>query len=113
MGGELGVSNGELGVGNGELGVTILVQKCEWLTHTLRGSSTPLGGPAGPAAGPAVSKVALFVHWPAGQPVIPRGLASRVPVDRAGTQGVDRGWPGVGRGCAGDLQIRPAQMPDR
>ena len=29
------------------MGVSILGKKCEWVTHTLRGSDTPHGGPAG------------------------------------------------------------------
>jgi len=80
------------GTGGGP-GVSILAQKCEWVTHTLRGPDTPPGGPSGGSKrGPGGS----CVQWGSGQPVMPRGLTLCVPASVTGTQGLDGGQQGVG-----------------
>lgn len=80
-----------------------MAQKCEWVTHTLRGPDTP---PWGACWGPCPGWGGAFVQWALGHPVIPRSLGPCVPVSTAGTQGVDRGWPVVEPGGGpGDLRL--------
>jgi hypothetical protein len=100
VGGErwAGVSRG---VDGGELGVTILAQKCEWVTHTLRGSHTPpLGGPAEPLLWPEGLRLSigqLDSQWWQGVWLVAYLCLQQVRQGQQGAAKVGLGWLGVCR----------------